>query len=129
MNRVLSWPHTPICPGLLDPLKAERTRTVINERGMIRFQLPLGAVEMKFSSPEHQLNAGSEVYVWWKGGGFVCAPVSEVRAEENEAREIVDRVSQARSHLAAARKEREERLSARVSIVRPEPVVDLLLHA
>jgi hypothetical protein len=128
MNRVLSWPHTPIYPGLLDPLKAERHRSVINERGMVRFELPLGPVEMKFSSPEHQLEPGTNVYVWWKGGGFVCAPVREVRAEKKEARDVEDRVMQARSQLAAARKERQARLAAApVDVVLPEPA-DLLLH-
>ena len=129
MNRVLSWPHTPIYPGLLDPLKAERRRTTINERGMVRFQLAMGPVEMKFSSPQHQVQAGTEVYVWWKGGGFVCAPVAEVRAEESESRDVADQVMQARSHLAAARKERQARLAAQVDIVVPPPKEDLLLHA
>jgi hypothetical protein len=116
-------------PGLLDPLKAERRRTTINERGMVRFQLAMGAVEMKFSSPQHQLQTGTEVYVWWKGGGFVCAPVAEVRAEESESREVADQVMQARSHLAAARKERQARLAAHVEVVVPPPKEDLLLHA
>jgi hypothetical protein len=129
MNRVLSWPHTPIYPGLLEPLKAERMRTVINERGMIRFQLALGPVEMKFSNPHHQLDAGTEVYVWWKGGGFVCASVTELQTEEHDTQDIVDRVMQARSQLAAARKDRQARLAAHVDIVLPEPQEDLLLHA
>ena len=34
MNRVLSWPHTPIYPGLLDPLQAERRRAVV-EPGVV----------------------------------------------------------------------------------------------
>ncbi len=128
MNRVLSWPHTPIYPGLLEALKAERSRSVVTERGMIRFELPLGPVEMKFSSPEHQLDAGTEVYVWWKGGGFVCAPRREVRAEESEARCIVERVMQARSQLAAARKDRLARIAAHVDILLPE-ASETPLHA
>jgi hypothetical protein len=120
MNRVLSWPHTPIFPGLLDPLRAERSRAVVTERGTIRFELPLGPVEMRFSNPQHQLEAGTPVYVWWKGGGFVCAPRGEVKAEEDEARCIVERVMQARSQLAAARKQRQARLAAHVDIELPE---------
>jgi hypothetical protein len=130
MNRVLSWPHTPICPGLLEPLQAERRTTAINDRGMVRFELPLGPVEMKFSDPHHRLAAGTEVYVWWKGGGFVCASVAEVDAEEAEHRNIVERVMAARSQLAVARKERQARLAAQVDIVLPEPPADSpLLHA
>jgi hypothetical protein len=120
MNRVLSWPHTPIYPGLLDPMKAERRRSIVTGRGMIRFEWPLGPVEMKFSDPHHQLEAGTEVYVWWKGGGFVCAPCAEVEAEEAEARCIVDRVMQARAQLAAGRKERLARVAAHVDILLPE---------
>jgi hypothetical protein len=127
MNRVLSWPHTPICPGLLDPLKAERRRAIVSERGMIRFLLPLGLVEMKISNPQHQLEPGTGVYVWWKCGGFVCAPITEVRAEETHAPDVVDQVMQVRSQLAAARKVRQVRLAPPVDVVPPEPA-DLLLH-
>ena len=129
MNRVLSWPHTPIYPGLLEPLMAERQRSVLTERGMVRFELPLGPVEMKFSDPQHQLPPGTEVYVWWKGGGFVCASLTEVEAEESEHRRIAERVMAARSQLAAARKERQARLAAQVDIVLPERVDSPLLHA
>jgi hypothetical protein len=129
MNRVLSWPHTPIYPGLLEPLRAERRQTVLTERGMVRFELPLGPVEMKFSERHHQLAAGTAVYVWWKGGGFVCAPVVEVEAEESEHRHIVERVMAARSQLAAARKDRLARQAAHVDIELPEAVESLLLHA
>jgi hypothetical protein len=129
MNRVLSWPHTPIYAGLLEPLKAARRQAVLTERGMVRFELPLGPVEMKFSDPHQQLAAGTEVYVWWKGGGFVCAPVAEVEAEESEHRHIVERVMAARSQLAAARQERQARLAAQVDVVLPERVDSPLLHA
>ena len=57
MNRVLSWPRTPLYPGLLEPLKGERLRSVLTDRGMVRFELPLGPVEMKFSDPQHQLRS------------------------------------------------------------------------
>jgi len=120
MNRVLSWPHTPIFPGLLDALKLERRRTRVSERGTIRFDLPAGAVEMRFSPGEHALPAGTEVYVWWKGGGFVCAPVRELKREQRHEQSIAHRVSEARARLEAARADREARLSAPVELGPPE---------
>ncbi len=117
MNRVLCWPHTPIFPALLEPVKHGRFETRVTDKGMIRLDLPLGAVEMKFSSPQHQLEPGAQVYVWWKGGGFVCAPATEVETEESESRNIAERVLLARSQLASARKERQARLAAHVDIV------------
>ena len=130
MNRVLSWPHTPIVPELLEALKAERHKTVVNERGMIRFDLSLGPVEMKFCDPQHHLAAGTEVYVWWKGGGFVCAPAAELDAEEHAAREIAERFREVRLHLAQARREREVRLAASgLTAARPmvQPASPLLM--
>ena len=44
MNRVLCWPHTSIVPGLLDDLKIGRSRTVVTDKGAIRFQQALGPV-------------------------------------------------------------------------------------
>jgi len=120
MNRVLSWPHTPIVPGLLESMRTERIPTVVTERGMIRFELPLGPVEMKFSDAEQHLPPGTEVFVWWKGGGFVCAPAEEVEAEERASRHIADRVLQARWRLALARRQRALRLASEVDIVLPE---------
>src|ERR1043165_2102612 len=99
VNRVLSWPHTPIVPGLLESLKLDKRETVVTDKGMIRFDLPLGPVEMKFSDPHHRLPAGTRVMVWWKVGGFVCASADEVDIEERESRDIADRVQQARSRL------------------------------
>jgi hypothetical protein len=119
MNRVLSWPHTPIFPGLLEGIKGERNKTVVTDKGMIRFDLFLGPIEMKFSNPQQRLEPGTEVVVWWKGGGFVCAPVVEVAEEERESRCIAEQVMQARSQLAAARKERQARILANVDIVLP----------
>ena len=84
MNRVLSLPHATIFPGFLETMKKERRLTVVTEEGTIRLNHYLGPVEMKFSTPEHQLEAGTKVYVWWKGGGFVCAPVKEVSAEKRQ---------------------------------------------
>ena len=112
MNRVLSWPHTPIFPGLLKPLMAGRHPAVVTDKGMIRFDLTLGPVEMKFSAQEHQLDPGTEVHVWWKGGGFVCATVADLEAEERQARSVADQVQQARERLQAARLERLMRDSA-----------------
>jgi len=119
MNRVLSWPHTPIVPGLLDALKGPRSRTVVTERGMVRFALPQGVVEMKFPSAQQQLPPGTEVCVWWKGGGFVCAPAAELDREESESRRLAERLAQARSQLAAARRAREKRPPASAEIAPP----------
>ena len=106
MNRVLSWPHTPIVPGLLKPLKTGRAETVITERGTVRFELPLGPVEMGFLAKEQALEPGTRVYVWWKGGGFVCASVAETRAEEYRTRVMTERFNAARARLEAARRDR-----------------------
>jgi hypothetical protein len=119
MNRVLSWPHTAIVPGLLEALQHDKNKTVVTEKETVRFDLLRGPVEMKFSSAQQRLRPGTEVYVWWKGGGFVCAPSAEVEAEENESRRIAERVRQARSQLQAARREREARVAARVDVVIP----------
>lgn len=111
MHRTLCWPHTAIVPGLLDSATRERITSQVTRKGMIRLELPLGKVEMKFSDPRGQLAPETPVYVWWKGGGFVCAPVLEVDAEEQRLRGIAESVLQARLHLASARKEREARLA------------------
>jgi hypothetical protein len=112
MNRVLSWPDTPIVPGLLEPLKKLRRPTTVTERGTVRFELPLGTVEMHFPDGEQHLAPGTEVVVWWKGGGFVCAPTAELKAEERQTRVISRRVKAARARLEAARQERAARDSA-----------------
>ena len=128
MNRVLSWPHTPIYPGLLDALMVERNRTVVTNKGTVRFDLLTGPVEMRFSSRLHQLQPGTDVYVWWKGGGFVCAPTAEIDAEESASRSIAERVIQARARLGAAREERAARLLANPDIALPVSAEDRL-HA
>jgi len=33
MNRVLSWPHTPMLRALLNALKSERRQTVVSDKG------------------------------------------------------------------------------------------------
>jgi hypothetical protein len=119
MNRVLCWPHTSIVPGLLEALQLGRSRTVVTDKGAIRFQQALGPVEMRFSERSHQLPAGTEVYVWWKSGGFVCAPTAEVDAEERASRHMAERVLQARAQLGAAREERLARIAANIDILLP----------
>ncbi|HEY0856997.1 MAG TPA: hypothetical protein VGE16_08070 [Albitalea sp.] len=122
MNRVLSWPHTPIVPGLIDSLKAGRHDTTVTDKGMIRFDLALGPVEMKFCNPQQQLAPGTEVQVWWKGGGFVCARTRELQREERASRHIADSLDEARSRLAAARRDRQARLAAQADLaLRAEP--------
>ena len=63
MNRVLAWPQTRIVPGLLRPLKSGRAETVVTDRCTVRFELPLGAVEMGFLSKEQELPPGTKVHV------------------------------------------------------------------
>jgi hypothetical protein len=126
MNRVLSWPHTPLFPGLLESLKATRRKTEVTARGMVRFDLPAGAVEMKFPNPQQQLPPGTEVYVWWKGGGFVCAPAAELDREERESRRLAERLAQARSRLATARRARQAVPAADVDVVRAVDTAPLL---
>jgi len=122
MSRVLSWPHTPIFPKLLDTLKVDRHQTTVTDKGMIRFDLFLGPVEMKFSNTQQQLPPGTEVQVWWKGTGFVCATAEDIEAEVHETEEsqhILERVHQVREQLAAARRERHERFVNELDIVLP----------
>lgn len=121
MNRVLSLPHTTIVPGLLDVLKGVRSRIQVTSKGMIRFELANGSVEMKVATGQAPIEPGTEVYVWWKGGGFVCAPTADVDAEERRTRKIEKRVLQARETLAAARAERWARASAYGELPAPEP--------
>jgi hypothetical protein len=109
MNRVLSLPHTPILPGLLARLQEDRIRTDVTDKGMIRFELPLGPVEMRFCDPQQQLPPGTSIYVWWKGGGFVCESVDVVDSEESKARGIAEQVRNARVALSQARTQRRER--------------------
>ena len=106
MNRVLSLPNITIFPGFFDAVKNERRMTEVTEEGTVKFDHYLGQIEMKFSMPAHQLEPGTKVYVWWKGGGFVCAPIQEMKAEKSKLKRIEERVTQARSQLAAARKAR-----------------------
>lgn len=127
MNRVLSLPHTTIVPGQLEALRARRRRTVITAKGMVRFELPQGPVEMKLAAGQAPLEPGTEVYVWWKGGGFVCAPQAEVDREERRSRHIEQRVAQARETLAAARADRWARISAYAELASaPAPLPDTI---
>jgi hypothetical protein len=117
MNRVLSLPHTPLFDGCLEPLKLHPAVTVVTNKGMIRFELPMGPVEMRFSTAEHQLAPGTEVFVWWKGGGFVCAPTAELRSEAREAEQISERVASVRAQMAHARAVRRVQAAAQVDIL------------
>jgi hypothetical protein len=96
-----------------------RARTTVRRDGTVRVDLPRGRVEMRLAAGQPPLAAGTEVYVWWKGGGFICAPVQEVDYEEQRARNVVRRVQQARAVLAAARADRWERVSTYGNL--PEP--------
>ncbi len=109
MNRILSLPLTTVTPAHLQALTKERHQTEVTSLGSVILQHPMGAVEMRFASAENPLKAGVRVYVWWKGGGFVCAPADEVDAEAHESLRVARRVSDARSALAEARRERSSR--------------------
>lgn len=127
MNRVLSLPHTTIVPGQLAALRERRRRTIVTARGMIRFELREGPVEMKVAAGQVPFAAGTEVYVWWKGGGFVAATTAEVDAEERRARQVQQRVAQARETLAAARADRWARISAYGELASaPAPLPDTI---
>jgi hypothetical protein len=127
VNRVLSLPHTTIVPGQLEALRARRRRTIVTVKGMVRFELPEGAVEMKVAAGQVPFVPGTEVYVWWKGGGFVSAPTSDVDAEERRARQVEQRVAQARESLAAARADRWARISAYGELAcAPAPLPDTI---
>jgi len=119
MNRVLSWPHTPMLRAQLAALQSDRHQTVVTDKGMVRFEHELGVVEMKFSIAAQQLPPGTRVVVWWKGGGFLCAAADELKVEQRETRSVAHGLSAARSRLAAARRERIERLTQDVDIVLP----------
>jgi hypothetical protein len=109
MNHVLSLPHTLTLPGLLEPWMKGQHRTVVTRNGMVRLEGERGRVEMRFSDGQPTLPPGTEVYVWWKGGGFVCASVEEMHAEQQHAETVAARVTQARARLDEARRARADR--------------------
>ena len=109
MNRILSLPLNTVTPAQLQALSRGRHETEVTAFGSVVLNHGMGPVEMRFSSAENPLSAGVRVYVWWKGGGFVCAPADEVDAQAVESERVARRVSDARSALAEARKERASR--------------------
>lgn len=109
MNRILSLPLNTLTPAQLQALTKTRHETEVTASSSVILQHEMGPVEMRFSSAENPLAAGVRVYVWWKGGGFVCAPANEVDAEAAESLRIERRVADARSALAEARRERASR--------------------
>lgn len=109
MNRILSLPLNTLTPAQLQALTKIRHETEVTASASVVLQHETGTVEMRFSSAENPLASGVRVYVWWKGGGFVCAPANEVDAEAAESLRIERRVADARSALAEARRERASR--------------------
>ncbi len=109
MNRILSLPLHTVTPAQLQALNKERHETQVTPFGSVVLSHGMGQVEMRFASAESPLRPGVRVYVWWKGGGFVCAPADEVDARAAESERVARRVSDARSALAEARKERASR--------------------
>jgi len=103
MNRVLSLPHTPIFPGLLEELRHGMYQTAVTDKGTVRLQHQFGPVEMRFAMQEQQLPPGTAVQVWWKGGGFVCATLAEMAADEEKRQHLASLIARVRSQFAAAR--------------------------
>ena len=96
-------------PAQLLSLTKERHETRVTAKGSVLLVNELGSVDMEFASAEHPLRTGTRVYVWWKGGGFVCAPANEVDSEAEESLRVSRRVAEARLALADARRERASR--------------------
>lgn len=119
MNRILSLPLNTLTPAQLHALTKSRHETEVTPSGSIILQHEMGPVEMRFSSAENPLAPGIRVYVWWKGGGFVCAPANEVDEEAAESLRIEQRVAEARSALAEARRERASRFGGLSSAPMP----------
>ncbi|MFM8898808.1 MAG: hypothetical protein ACKOF9_02520 [Burkholderiales bacterium] len=109
MNRVLSLPLNTVTPAQLQALTRGRHDTQVTGFQSVVLNHGLGQVEMRFAPAENPLEAGARVYVWWKGGGFVCAPADQVDAQAAESARVARRVSDARFALAEARKERASR--------------------
>jgi len=106
MNRVLSFPIIPILPDLLEALKTQSQKTIVTARKTVRIENPLGAIEAQFVIVEQQLEPGTLVRVWWKGGGLVCASIEELNAEKQQRHYITTLVTLRRAQLAKAREAR-----------------------
>jgi hypothetical protein len=120
MNRVLSWPLLPILAQHLEQVARNRHVAVVGDKQAVRITLSFGVIEMPIAPNQQPLLAGTEVYVWFKGGGFLCGPKREIDLAERESRHALRRVKAARAALAASRAERAARLAADIDILLPE---------
>lgn len=120
MNRVLSWPSVPIAAQHLEQVARARHVAVVTDRQSVRFTLPFGDIEMHIAPHQQPMLPGTQVYVWFKGGGFLCGPKREIDLSERESRHALRRVKAARAALAASRAERAARLAADIDILLPE---------
>lgn len=120
MNRVLSWPVLPILAQHLEQVARTRHVAVVGDKQAVRITLPFGVIEMLIAPNQQPMLAGTEVYVWFKGGGFLCGPKREIDLAERESRHALRRVKAARAALAASRAERAARLAADIDILLPE---------
>jgi hypothetical protein len=120
MNRVLSWPLLPLLAQQLEQVARSRHVAVVGDKQAVRIVLPFGTVEMLIAPNQQPLLAGTEVYVWFKGGGFLCGPKREIDLAERESRHALRRVKAARAALAASRADRAARLAADIDILLPE---------
>jgi hypothetical protein len=110
MNRVLSWPLLPLLAQQLEQVARSRHVAVVGDKQAVRITLPFGVVEMLIAPNQQPLLAGTEVYVWFKGGGFLCGPKREIDLAERESRHALRRVKAARA----------ARLAADIDILLPE---------
>lgn len=119
MNRVLSWPLVPIQPQHLEQVARSRHVALVGDKQAIRLFFPFGVVEMLMAPNQEPMDVGAEVYVWFKGGGFLCGPKAQIDHDERESRRALRRVKAARAALAASRAERAARLAADIDILLP----------
>jgi len=120
MNRVLSWPLLPLLAQHLEQVARSRHVAAVSEKQAVRITLPFGVVEMLIAPNQQPMLPGTEVYVWFKGGGFLCGPKREIDLAERESRHALRRVKAARAALATSRAERAARLAADIDILLPE---------
>ena len=120
MNRVLSWPVVPIPAQHLEHVARNRHVVRVSDKRGVRLEFPFGTVEMMLAPNQQPLDIGVEVYVWFKGGGFLCGPKAQIDHDERESRRALRRVKAARAALAASRAERAARLAADIDILLPD---------
>lgn len=120
MNRVLSWPLVPILAQHLEQVVRNRHVAEVGDKQLVRLQFPFGIIEMPLAPHQEPMLPGTEVYVWFKGGGFLCGPKREIDLAERESRHALRRVKAARAVLAASRAERAARLAADIDILLPD---------